>query len=35
MSTIYDLTMKAISGDAVDLARYRDEVLLIVNLASQ
>jgi glutathione peroxidase-family protein len=35
MSSIYDLTMNSITGDAVELSRYRDEALLIVNLASQ
>ena len=35
MSTIYDLKMDSITGESIDLARYRDEVLLIVNLASQ
>ena len=35
MSSIYDLTMDSITGDSVELSRYRDEALLVVNLASQ
>ena len=35
MSNVYDLTMDAITGESVELARYRDQALLIVNLASQ
>lgn len=35
MSSIYELTMNSITGDPVDLSRYRDEALLVVNLASQ
>jgi glutathione peroxidase-family protein len=35
MSNIYDLTMTDIGGESVALSRYRNEVLLIVNLASQ
>lgn len=35
MSSIYDLTMDPISGDPVSLSNYRDQALLIVNLASQ
>jgi len=35
MSTLYDLTMNDIGGDSVSLSRYRDEALLVVNLASQ
>ena len=35
MSTIYDLSMDAITGESVALSRYRDQVLLVVNLASQ
>ncbi len=35
MSKIYDLKMDAITGESVEIARYRDQALLIVNLASQ
>lgn len=35
MSTIYDLTMDSITGDPVAFSDYRDQALLIVNLASQ
>ena len=35
MSSIYDLTMDSINGDPVALSNYRDQALLIVNLASQ
>ena len=35
MSSIYDLTMDSIEGDPVNLSSYRDQTLLIVNLASQ
>jgi glutathione peroxidase-family protein len=35
MSNIYDITMDSITGESVELARYRDQALLIVNLASQ
>ena len=35
MSSIYDLTMDSITGDPVALSNYRDQALLIVNLASQ
>lgn len=35
MSKIYDLTMNSIDGNPVALSDYRNEVLLIVNLASQ
>jgi glutathione peroxidase-family protein len=35
MSNIYELTMNSISGDEVPLSNYRDQALLIVNLASQ
>lgn len=34
MSRIFDLTMDAITGEPVALSGYRDQVLLIVNLAS-
>ncbi len=32
---LYDLTMESITGDLVSFAEYRDQALLIVNLASQ
>jgi len=35
VSTIYDLSMNSITGESVSLARYRDQALLVVNLASQ
>lgn len=35
MSNIYELQMDAIDGESVEFARYRDQALLIVNLASQ
>ena len=35
MSKFYDLEMEAISGKTVSFSEYRDQVLLIVNLASQ
>jgi len=35
MSTIYDISMESITGEPVALSRYRDQALLVVNLASQ
>lgn len=35
MPDIYDLSMTDIAGNAVELSRFRNQVLLIVNLASQ
>lgn len=35
MSAIHDLTMESITGEPIPLARFRDEAMLIVNLASQ
>ena len=35
MSTFYNLEMKSITGETVSFSEYRDQVLLIVNLASQ
>ena len=35
MSKIYDLTVTSIEGKPVALSNYRDQALLIVNLASQ
>lgn len=34
MKSIYDLSMESITGENVSLSGYRDQVLLIVNLAS-
>lgn len=34
MRNIHDLTMESITGEPVALSGYRDQVLLIVNLAS-
>jgi hypothetical protein len=34
MSSIYDLQMTSITGEQVDFDRFRDQVLLIVNVAS-
>ncbi len=31
----YDLEMESITGETVSFAEYRDQALLIVNLASQ
>jgi hypothetical protein len=35
MSAIYDLQMENITGEQVDFDRYRDQVLVIVNVASR
>ncbi len=35
MSSIYDFTMKNITGDDVSLSRFRGKVMLIVNVASK
>ena len=35
MTDIYALKMTSISGDSVSFADYREQALLIVNLASQ
>jgi len=35
MNNIYDFTMKDIKGDSVNLADFKDEVILIVNTASK
>ena len=32
---IHDITMTGISGDEISFADFRDEAMLIVNLASQ
>jgi glutathione peroxidase-family protein len=34
MISMYDLTMRSITGDEVQLAAYRGSVCLIVNVAS-
>jgi glutathione peroxidase-family protein len=31
---MYDLTMRSITGDEVNLSDYRGQVLLVVNVAS-
>ena len=35
MSNIHDLEMTSITGESVPFSSYRDQALLIVNLASQ
>ncbi|MEQ1873674.1 MAG: glutathione peroxidase [Ilumatobacteraceae bacterium] len=35
MTSMYDLTMKSITGEQVNLADYRGKVALVVNVASQ
>ena len=35
MTDLYDLTMDAITGESISFSDYRDQALLIVNLASQ
>lgn len=35
MSEIYDLEMASITGDLISFSDYREQALLIVNLASQ
>jgi len=34
MASIHELRMESITGDQVDFERFRDQVLLIVNVAS-
>lgn len=34
MTNMYDLSMMSITGESVDLGGFRDQVLLIVNVAS-
>jgi glutathione peroxidase-family protein len=34
MTDLYDLTMTSITGEQIDLADFRDRVLLIVNVAT-
>lgn len=35
MTGIYDITMSSITGESVEFSRYRNQVLLVVNLASE
>ena len=35
MNSIYDIEMTSITGEPVPFSQFRDQVLLIVNLASQ
>lgn len=35
MSLFYEMEMESITGEKVSFSEYRDQVLLIVNLASQ
>ena len=35
MSQLYDMEVDGITGESVSLSEYRDQALLIVNLASQ
>lgn len=35
MSRLYDLQMSSITGDPVSFSEFREQALLIVNLASQ
>jgi len=35
MTGIYDITMNSITGESVAFSRYRNQVLLVVNLASE
>lgn len=32
---LYDLEMESITGEQISFSEYRDEALLVVNLASQ
>lgn len=34
MSTFHDLTMTSITGDQVSFERFKDQVCLVVNVAS-
>jgi len=34
MSAIHDLRMESITGEQVDFDQFRDQVLLVVNVAS-
>jgi glutathione peroxidase-family protein len=35
MTDLYSITADSITGDRISLSEYRDQALLIVNLASQ
>ncbi len=35
MSDLYDIEAETITGETITLSEYRDQALLIVNLASQ
>jgi glutathione peroxidase-family protein len=35
MSGFYDFTMRSITGDDVSFEQYRDQVCLVVNVASR
>ncbi len=35
MSSIYDLTMEAADGNTISFSDFRDQAMLVVNLASQ
>lgn len=35
MTNLYDFEMKSITGEDVSLGKFRDEVNLVVNVASQ
>ena len=35
MSDLYDIEAETITGETISLSDYRDQALLIVNLASQ
>lgn len=35
MSQLYDIEMQSISGETISFSDFRDQALLIVNLASQ
>jgi hypothetical protein len=35
MSSFYDFTMDSITGDPVSFEKYRDQVCLVVNVASR
>ncbi len=35
MTDLYSITAESITGDIISLSEYRDQALLVVNLASQ
>jgi glutathione peroxidase-family protein len=35
MATLYDFELSSITGEPVELSRFRDQVCLIVNVASE